>query len=216
MKKSFLTFLAVVALCLNMNAQRGKKGTKTRERTPAPTEQSTKSQKTKAPQSFNPRNDRQIAIVSDSGLKSMTGLGLSASYYATKNVAIDAGIGLGFGGVKTGVRGRYLFLDKKFTPYVGAGIFRSLSNVEDVLITSVDGSDDYFVDIEASTFAQGIVGFEFMGDGGFVIGFHLGYSSNLNKSPWFSNDNIDPDTVTVLDFLYGSGLATGLRIGYAF
>ena len=68
MKKSFLTFLAIVALCLNMNAQRGKKATKTRDRPEAKTEQSSQSQRSQAkPMSLNPRADRKIAIVSDSG-----------------------------------------------------------------------------------------------------------------------------------------------------
>lgn len=214
MKKSFLTFLAIVALCLNMNAQKGKKGKKTRDRTPPQAEQ--QSQRAQAPQSFNPRADRQIAIVSDSGLKSMTGAGISASYYATPNIAIDAGAGIGIFVLKAGVRGRYLFLDKKFSPYVGAGLFRNTSSVDGFLFPSADGLVEYRVDIQPSIFAQGIVGFEYMSDRGFVVGLHIGYSGNFNDTPWTSDEIIDFDTVTILDLFYGSGFATGLRIGYAF
>lgn len=215
MKKSFLTFLAIVALCLNMNAQRGKKAKKTRDRPEAKTEQSSKSQRSQAkPMSLNPRADRKIAIVSDSGLKSMTGVGLSASYYVTKNIAVDAGAGLAFHGLRAGARGRFLFLDKKFTPYVGLGLSRNLSSLENIEFD--DGSTFFFFNIEPSTYAQGTLGFEFMGNNGFVIGFDLGYSRNFNDNTWSTSDNIDPDLTTALDFLYLSGIATGFRIGWAF
>lgn len=219
MKKSFLTFLAVVVLCLNMNAQRSKKSKKKErpsERTEQSTEQSTRSQRVKNPQSFNPRDERKIAIASDSGLKSMTGVGLSASYYITRNIAVDAGAGIGFHGFRTGARARYLFLDKKFTPYVGLGLFRNISELDNVLISSLDGFDEYFYDLDKSTYGQIIGGFEFMGDNGFVIGLNLGFSKNFSEPTWSSSEAIDIDTANLLDLLYGSGLATGLRIGWAF
>ncbi len=215
MKKSFLTFLAIVALCLNMNAQRGKKATKTRDRPEAKTEQSSQSQRSQAkPMSLNPRADRKIAIVSDSGLKSMTGVGLSASYYVTKNIAVDGGAGIGFAGLRAGVRGRYLFLDKKFTPYVGVGLFRNLSSIENL---EFDLPDDFFsVNLEPSTYAQGLIGFEYMGNRGFVIGFDLGYSNNFNDNPWSTSASITNESRDALDLIYGSGLSTGFRIGWAF
>lgn len=215
MKKSFLTFLAIVTLCLNMNAQRGNKGKKTRDRPEAKTEQSSKSQRSNAkPMSLNPRVDRKIAIASDSGIKSMTGVGLSASYYVTKNIAVDAGAGVGLAGLRVGARGRYLFLDKKFSPYIGVGVFRNLTTLDNIEFD--DGTDFFLFSLEPSTYAQGLVGFEFMGNNGFVIGLNLGYSRNFNENPWTTSDSITADTRTALDLIYGSGLATGFRIGWAF
>ena len=164
----------------------------------------------------NPRSDRQFAITSDSGLKSMTGVGVAFTYYPSTNIALDAGFGVGVQRFKGGLRGRYLILQKNFTPYVGLGVFFHPTQVNNVEFISLNGFDPpYTADLNSSTYGQLIIGFEYMSDGGFVIGLNLGYSRNFNSTPWTSDVGAQQD-IDLLNFLYGSGLCTGFNIGYAF
>ena len=197
MKLSYLFTFAVLLFCLNLDAQRSKKKKSSQD---------------------NPREERKIAICAEQGIKSITGLGLVGSYYVKPKFAIDAGLGLGFQGIKGGVRGRYLFLDKRFSPYAGAGLHLSPTSVDDVLITSSDpnSTTDYFIDIEGSTYGQILFGLEYMSFKGFVIGANLGYAINFNAPVWSSDFPVDDTTTAVLNILYGNGISTGFNIGYAF
>jgi len=164
----------------------------------------------------NPRETRKFAITSDSGFKSLTGVGLALTYYPIKNIAIDAGAGAGLQGYKGGVRARVLFFNRKFSPYLGLGVFHNPLTENDRLFPSNDGTTEYDLDFEKSTFAQVIFGFETMSYGGFVIGFNLGYSKNLNEPSWSSVDDVDSNTKSLIDLLYGSSICTGFNIGFAF
>lgn len=219
MKNTILVLITMMAFSINLDAQRSSKKKSGKERTEKTTTEtkSTDSQRSQKPVSDSPRADRKIAITSESGLKSMVGIGLTGTYYITPNIAVDAGAGVGFAGLKAGVRGRYLFSKKKFSPYVGLGLYSSGSSNNNLEFPSIDDPDfTYSINLERSTFAQFIGGFEVMGKRGFVFGLNLGYAHNFNDNPWSANTAVDPDTVTFYDLLFGGGIATGLNIGYAF
>ncbi len=162
------------------------------------------------------RADRKIAIAGTLGFKSLAGLGGFVSYYATPHIAIDAGAGLGLQLFKGGVRGRYLFTKKRFTPYVGLGISHAPLAIEDVLVENSNGSD-YSIDLKASTYGQLSLGLEFLGYNGFLLGFDVGYSSLLNDNNFVNNgDPLDPESQLAFDIVYGSSINFSLSMGYAF
>ncbi len=199
MKKSFFTFLAIFTFAFSLSAQRSGS--------------SERSQKSNA--SENPREQRVIAITSESGFKSITGLGVMGTYYVTPKIALDAGLGIGLQAFKGGVRARYLFLDKKFTPYVGVGFIANPTELNNVEINDSNGGL-IFINLEKSNYGQLSFGVEFVGKNGFVIGGNLGYAINFNENNWSSNSVISSETETVIDILYGSSISTGFHIGYAF
>ncbi len=206
---------------MSLSAQSRKKSKK--KQRPAKTEtrstevQSNRSQTVKKEKTYpdNPRADRTFAITAESGFKSLAGFGLNGTYYVQPKIAIDVGAGLGLQIIKGGIRGRYLFLDKNFTPYVGAGVFFNPLGIDDLLFTD-QNFNDVFVDINSSTFGQFIVGAEFMADKGFTVGFNLGYAASLSGENWTSSDVVDDATALTLDILYGNGVAFGFNIGWAF
>lgn len=165
--------------------------------------------------SNNPRADRTFAITHETGFKTIAGWGLNGTYYVQPKIAIDLGLGLGVQTFKGGIRGRYLFLDKKFTPYVGAGIFLNPIALEEFPIPDADGFE-ILIDVKSSTFAQFVVGAEYVGTKGFTIGFNFGFAPSLSGDNWSSNDSLSTDDMIIPDVLYNSSGVIGFNIGWAF
>lgn len=191
MKNSFFLVLSLLFLSLTSNAQKGENTS-----------------------SDNPREDRKIAITTESAVKNLSGFGLNLSYYITPKIAIDVGGGLGAQLIKGGIRGRYLFFNQRFTPYVGASLFFAPLSFDDIQIEGVDSTFD--IDVTSSTYGQLLVGIEFMGKRGFVIGGNLGYSQNFKERVWSTDETISSFDESILDILYGSGISAGFNIGFAF
>lgn len=162
------------------------------------------------------RADRKVAIAGSIGFKSLAGVGGLVTYYATPHIAIDAGAGLGLQVFKGGVRGRYLFTKKRFTPYVGLGLSHSPLAIEDVQVDNSNGSD-YLIDLKASTYGQLSLGLEFLGYNGFLLGFDVGYSKLMNEDNFTNQgDPFDAETQLAFDIIYGSSLNFSFTMGYAF
>lgn len=188
------------------------------------------------------RADRQFAITTNAGLRTMTGFGVVGSYYATPKIAADLGVGFNIlRGPRFGVRGRYLFTENNFTPIIGAGInvqggsldwnggtfeIPELDEMGDVIVDANGNPITQFVQtdisISSSVYGQLVTGFEWMADGGFVVGFTLGYRIALNDAVdgVFSVDG-EPiaETDEIIDAVndaFGSGLSFALNLGYAF
>jgi len=67
------------------------------------------------------RMTRSFGISLDMGWNALVGFGPTIQYFISPHVGIDGGFGLSATGFKLGTRGRYLFLESIFTPFVGAG-----------------------------------------------------------------------------------------------
>lgn len=219
--KKFIPLLILLFLTsLNVSAQsRGKNKKKQRpaktEMKDSPSEKkSSRSESVKPNRPMNPREDRSIGITIESGFKSLAGFGLNGTYYANPKIAIDLGLGIGLQLFKGGIRGRYLFLDKKFTPYVGAGVFFNPLALDDFEISTPDETN--FIDIQSSTFGQFCVGAEFMGDNGFLIGFNVGYAYSFNDTNWSSDFPVSTEFEQAIDIIYDSSLSFGFNLGWAF
>jgi len=192
-----IILLAFTSLSLSAQNRKGKKKqrpAKTETQSTTTENNSTRSKVVNDGMSLNPRANRNIAITGESGFKTLSGFGLNATYYVQPKIAIDLGAGLGLQLVRAGIRGRYLFLDKNFTPYVGAGLYFNPIAIPDVIVSDLE--NDYLIDINSSTFGQFVVGAEFMANKGFVVGFNVGYSAAFNDV-WTSDNMIPSATETV-------------------
>lgn len=208
--KTSILFLISFLVCLNLNAQRS---------------------------SFNgadnPREDRKFAITSEGGWKTMSGTGINATYYVMPQLGLDAGVGFSTQGLRTGLRARYLFLDGAFSPIIGLGANVShgtftRSFEQEIDEFEIDGQviesfvAEVNLQLRRTVAAQILTGIEYMSEGGFVVGFNLGYRVKLNQS-WDTEFVIDGRTydvgdriINTLDRISGSGFSIALNLGYAF
>lgn len=159
------------------------------------------------------RAERNIGITLESGWNSLSGAGINGTYYVNPNVAVDIGAGFGLQVLKGGLRGRYLFSKKNFTPYVGGGLLLAPLSLD---ATADDDFDVIGIKIKSSVYGQLVGGFEFMSNGGFLIGLNIGYAILLNDNIEVTNGELTSDEEAALKLLYGSGVAIGFNIGYAF
>lgn len=164
------------------------------------------------------RAERQIALTLDGGWNTVGANGILASYYVNPRVGIDLGVGLGIKGGKLGVRGKYMLSTKNFAPFVGLGLSARFFNVEGIEGTNTNSNGDFesiTYDSNNALYIQPTIGFEYMSNGGFVIGLATGYSIVAND-PYTVTAGESKDIESGLDFLWGNGLILSFNIGYAF
>ncbi|MCF6342962.1 MAG: hypothetical protein L3J31_09185 [Bacteroidales bacterium] len=165
------------------------------------------------------RLTRSFGISMDMGWNGLVGFGPTIQYYVSPHVGIDGGIGLSATGLKFGARGRYLFLEKIFTPFAGAGFNYGMGFGGSGLsvLTNDDNGNviDYYV--KPSAFLQLTAGGDLLTGGGFFLLFDMGYSILLSED----NIVIVSGTPTVnqqqgLKGLHGSGIVIEVGIGFVF
>ncbi|MCF6171442.1 MAG: hypothetical protein L3J66_10735 [Bacteroidales bacterium] len=165
------------------------------------------------------RLTRSFGISMDMGWNGLVGFGPTIQYYVSPHVGIDGGIGLSATGLKFGARGRYLFLEKIFTPFAGAGFNygMGLGGSGLSVLTNDDNGNviDYYV--KPSAFLQLTAGGDLLTGGGFFLLFDMGYSILLSED----NIVIVSGTPTVnqqqgLKGLHGSGIVIEVGIGFVF
>ncbi len=162
------------------------------------------------------RMTRSFGISMNIGWNSLVGIGPTFQYFATPHIGIDAGVGLSGTGIKFGGRARYLFLEKKFTPFVAVGVNHGLGGGDSVYkMEDPDNGNLIYFKIKPSTFIPITVGGDVVSGGGFFIMFDLGYSILVG------GDNIEMVNGTptqfqnrVLDISYRSGLVIDIGIGF--
>ena len=165
------------------------------------------------------RLTRSFGISMDMGWNALVGVGPTIQYFVSPHVGIDGGIGLSATGIKFGARGRYLFLESIFTPFVGAGFNYGMGlGAAGLAVLSHDDDGnviDYY--IKSSAFLQLTVGGDLVTRGGFFLLFDMGYSILLSED----NIVIVSGTPTVnqqqgLKGLYASGIVVEVGIGFIF
>lgn len=164
------------------------------------------------------RMTRTIGVSMNIGWNSLVGVGPTLQYYISPHFGLDAGIGLSMPGVKFGGRARYLFLEKKFSPFVAVGVNHALGGGDTVLeMEDPDYGTVIFFKVKPSTYLPITVGGDLVTGGGFFLMFDLGYSILV------SGDNIDIVSGTptdsqsrALDILYRSGIVFDFGFGYIF
>ena len=161
------------------------------------------------------RTERQVALSAESGWRTLSGVGINASYYFSPRIAGDIGLGLSYMGVKSGIRGRILFSENNFAPYVGVGLNYAAGSLDNIEIEDTETLITYVYDTSPSIFGQVVFGFEYMSNGGFYIGWNIGYAPSLNENYEFQSPPSELIDTTV-KLLYGNSISTALNIGYAF
>lgn len=171
------------------------------------------------------RAERQIAVTLDGGWNTVGANGILGSYYVTPRIGVDLGFGTGLKGSKVGVRGKYMLSSKNFAPFVGLGLSGKLSAnegfVSNETITDPNTGFETFVTAEWDTkrtlYVQPTVGFEYMSNGGFVIGLATGYSFFTAKPYEFTSEfGEGTATETAIRAVLGNGIILSMNIGYAF
>lgn len=160
---------------------------------------------------------RSSAITGNIGWNGLSGLGVSFRVYPITKVSVEAGLGLATTGFKLGVRGKYLFTDKKFTPTIGAGFLYGTGSSLELTFDATDSQSEFNYKINASPFLQIVGGFEYMSNGGFLIGFDAGYAALLNGTNYMiTSGSPTKETLTAMDIALGSGIVLDITIGFAF
>ncbi len=162
------------------------------------------------------RLTRSIGISMDMGWNGLVGFGPTIQYFVSPHFGIDAGVGLSGTGIKLGGRGRYIFLEKKFSPFVGAGFNYGLGSRGNEIVLEDEGNVISFI-VKPSPFLQLTAGGDLVTGSGFFMMFDLGYSILLVGE----NVELQSGTPTDLqqlsiDLVYGSGIVIEFRVGFIF
>lgn len=160
------------------------------------------------------RTTRRFGISLDMGWNSLVGVGPTLQYYASPHWGVDAGLGLSSVGWKLSARGRYLFLESNFTPFVGAGIIYGTGSSA-VIENEFNGNKISFL-LKPAPFIQLIVGGDLVTKGGFFLMFDLGYAILLSENVSITNGIPNSDQKLAMDVAYGSGIVIEVGIGYVF
>jgi len=165
------------------------------------------------------RMTRSFGIGIDIGWNGLVGFGPVLQYYVSPHVGIDGGFGISSTGFKFGARGRYLFLEKIFTPFVGAGFNygMGLGGAGLAVLSNDDNGNVIDYSVKPSAFLQLTAGADLLTRGGFFLLFNLGYSILLSED----NVVIVSGTPTVnqqngLDGFHGSGIVIEFGMGFIF
>jgi hypothetical protein len=161
------------------------------------------------------RLTRGFGISGNMGWNSLTGVGVSVQSYMNEHLGFDAGAGLSSVGYKFSGRLRYLFLEKNFTPFAGAGFIYGTGLPNQLLELEYDGTFITFI-LNQSPFIQIVGGFDFVASNGFFIMADLGYAILLNDNIELISGFPSPDMQTIMNMVYGSGIVLEVSIGYIF
>lgn len=164
------------------------------------------------------RSLRKTALSFNMGWNGLTGIGVMASFYPSPKIAFDTGLGLSGVGFKLGVRGRYLFKVKNFTPFAGIGYIygTGTKGVDFELKDAFNNNQTFRVKIKESSFIQLVGGYEYMAKKGFFTLFDIGYAVLLNDNYLITSGNPTNEMKRSLDISYGSGIVIGGGVGFAF
>ncbi len=148
---------------------------------------------------------------------SLTGFGIAMQYYLVPKVALDGGVGISSTGYKFGIRGRYIFLKKNFSPFAGSGFIYSTGSFDQILtIEDIGTGNDITFKLLPSRFLQFVVGGDLVTNGGFFLLFDLGYAYLLNNNIDIVTGTTTQEMKRLMRIVYGSGIVFEVSIGYVF
>lgn len=163
------------------------------------------------------RAERRIALLGEIGWNGLAGFGAIVAYHANPHVTVELGAGLAFVGGKLGLRGRYNFSQRPFTPFIGLGFMAATGYDAPSRDLNAEDNSELNIELEPSAFTQAVVGVDWTSPGGFTLVGALGYA-------WLvSGENVvvltgEPtaDEEKGLDIVFGSGVVISIALGYSF
>ena len=167
------------------------------------------------PRAIPVRSERNWAVTFEAGWQGLAGVGPVITHFVTPRVAVDAGVGTSMEGVKSGIRARYNFRDGNWSPFVALGVIEA-SGLSDNAYKMDTESNVFEFGVRSSTFVQGGVGVEYVGDRGLVFTAMMGGAKlcrdNIRPISGVPTDSQKDD----LETGFGSGVVLSLACGYAF
>jgi hypothetical protein len=162
------------------------------------------------------REQHPFVIGAQVGWNTLAGLGLAASWTATRHLAFDAGAGYVISVPKAGARLRWNLLTSDVTPFVAAGGFWSFGRSTPQTITEKDG-DSFAFQVGPAGYAQAVAGVDVQDASRFTFRFELGWSKDLtHRDLRVLSGTPDATSWKEVRLLAGDGLVLGGSFGYAF
>ncbi len=168
------------------------------------------------------RQQRPFAIKLEAGFNSIAGGGLTTSIYPNKNLVFDVGGGYGIKGFRFGLQCRYLIKTKSFSPYLGLGVSRSMSQSNVINLNSsftdennVTTTETIIYSINNVNHLRPTLGIEFFSKNGFIFECSAGYAFTLND-PYNLIGGGGERVEKELNFTYGNGIILSFSLGYSF
>lgn len=164
------------------------------------------------------RSLRRISVLGEFGFNGLAGTGLNLSANLHPNWSIDSGFGLGLGGYKLGLRGRYNLLKSNVTPFVAAGAAMTFGNQGSVMPMDLGANGRGSVQLKPAPFAQAVAGLSWVNDSGFALLASLGWSQLIGELAYTvqPGSSYTADGAKAVSAVYGSGPVASLAMGYAF
>jgi hypothetical protein len=163
------------------------------------------------------RAERRIALLGELGWNGLAGFGAIVAYHVDPHVTIELGAGLALVGGKLGLRGRYNFSQRPFTPFIGVGFMGATGYEAPSRDLNAEDNSELNIELRPSAFTQAVVGVDWISQGGFSLVGALGYAFLV------SGENVviltgvpTPDEEEGLDIVFGSGLVISIALGYTF
>ena len=164
----------------------------------------------------NVRKPRPVAVSAEIGMNSLASMaGLTATVFVVPQVAVDLGLGLSAAGLRSGIRGRYLFSPKKFSPFA----YGSLDYSSGLGTYQEEGTDNTLtVTVNSALFLGLGRGFDSMADNGFYWIACAGWSALLGGQDfqWSQDSFPSSDDKAAQKLIDGSGPTLSFSAGYAF
>lgn len=165
------------------------------------------------------RAQRRLALTGEVGWNGIAGFGPNLTYHLHPHVSFDLGAGLSLLGWKVGLRGRYNLLTGRVTPFIGAGIMGAAGFGDSPLQPSDPDPQRETLNIKIlpSTWAQGVVGVDWIAASGFTMIGCAGYAWLLSKDPvQVVTGTPNSDEKQAFDVAFRSNVVITLALGYSF
>lgn len=163
------------------------------------------------------RMTRTIGVSGSAGWNGLVGFGATLQYYISPHFGLDGGAGLASTGFKFAGRLRYLFLEKNFTPLIGAGYIYSTGFPGQVLeLEDATTGEMLIIEVLPSSFIQVVGGVEVVINKGFFAMATMGYAIQINNNLNYISGTPSADTERIMQIVYGPGIVMEFSVGYIF
>jgi hypothetical protein len=159
----------------------------------------------------------------------LVGIGALYTFRPISSMALDGGVGLSSMGLKYGVRGRYCFSDKNYSPFIGLG-FMGASGADHVATVINDTKVGF--NLKPTSFLQLSVGLDLVARNGFTLLIATGWAIPFNdgienvtydamseadyRNSYYYDPQVTDTFSKVNNLLYHGGLVLSLSGGYSF
>jgi hypothetical protein len=163
------------------------------------------------------RAERRIALLGELGWNGLAGFGAIVAYHANPHFTLELGAGLAFVGGKLGLRARYNFSQRSFTPFIGLGFMGATGYDAPSRDLNAEDNSELNIELKPAAFTQAVVGVDWTSPGGFTLVGALGYAVLVSgENVVILTGEPTPEEEEGLDIVFGSGVVISIALGYSF